>query len=80
MGPRHVLAEATRDEEGRLVLGSPNQACAYCGAEAVQTVSRDGNVVWHHPPARCCHRRLAITRAAEAAARREEEQYLARTP
>jgi len=48
-----------RDQEGRLLLGNPSQACRWCGAQAVVTYSGCGRIAWWHPPTDCCPQRKA---------------------
>lgn len=47
---------ATRDDQGRIVLGDPyarGSRCRHCGAGA-HKVSENGRLVWYHAPTDCC--------------------------
>lgn len=54
-----IFTTTPRDQDGRLLLGNPRQACKWCGAAAVVTYSGCGRVAWWHPPTDCCAQRKA---------------------
>lgn len=73
---RHALdhlQDATRDSEGRLLIGNPQRGCPHCGEIAIK-YGKHNDTILHHPALECCEKRLT----QEIAWRTEEIQKLQR--
>lgn len=53
---KRAFSDIQRDEDGRLIVGSPDVPCKFCGAEAIPTLSENDQLVWWHPPGDCCNK------------------------
>lgn len=51
-------AHASRDDEGRLIIGSPERGCRHCGS-VTATVAAGDRLVWYHPSTECCRAAIA---------------------
>lgn len=68
------MSDYERDDGGRLILGNPNRACEWCGANAEPTYSGNGAIAWWHPPFGCCKTRRHHQAMADRASTRDEAQ------